>query len=277
MNLVPALVLLLALAQTVLGATIGHDKVQPFAQPDPVTVSEKAAVKYKPQLQISDSCVSFPAVNAAGEITGGLKGTKGTDGCTEAPLGSQVYGRSTWYQDKWAMMFAWYFPKNFWGGGAKSRHLWANMVLWIDNPALETPKILGASLSRQTLEVPKAVFLSMGEQQKDPYSKVTAIPPMGFVGMQAIQTSRISRFRYTYNYTGGSDISTRVSQGYPDNSAWISLTFAGTDGEYQDLIMWNQLTDQARAALESADFGEDTKVPFNDKNFEAALAQAWPF
>ncbi|KAL3656651.1 hypothetical protein V7S43_018430 [Phytophthora oleae] len=276
MKLIPTAVFCIAFAHSVLGAQIGHDQVQPFAQPDPVTISEKVAVKYKPQLLIAGGCVSFPAVNAAGEITGGLKGTKETDACTEAPLGSQVYGRSTWYQDKWAMMFAWYFPKNFWGGGAQSRHNWANMVLWLDNPALETPKILGASLSRQTFEVPTALFVSMGEQQKDPYSKVTAIPPMGFVGTQAIQTARISRFRYNYTYIGGSNVSTRVSHSYPDNSAWISLDFANADGQYQDLIMWNQLTDQARMALESAAFG-DVKVPFNDKNFETALAQAWPF
>ncbi|OWY96217.1 Necrosis inducing protein NPP1 [Phytophthora megakarya] len=32
-----------------------------------------AAVKYKPQLYIRDGCASFPAVNAAGDITGGLQ------------------------------------------------------------------------------------------------------------------------------------------------------------------------------------------------------------
>eukprot|EP00644_Phytophthora_capsici_P000917 jgi/Phyca11/109192/e_gw1.16.142.1 len=278
MKLIPAVLLCLTFAHSVLGTTIDHDKVQPFKQPDPVTVSEKAAVKYKPQLVIGSGCVSFPAVNAAGDITGGLKGTKSTDGCTEAPLGSQVYGRSTWYQDKWAMMFAWYFPKNFWGGEGESRHLWSNMVVWIDNPALETPKILGASLSRQTLDPPKALFLfSLADRQKVPYKKVTGIDPMHFVGMQAIQTGRIGRYRYTYNYTGGSNTSTRVYHGFPDSSAWIGLEFVNVNGEYQDLIMWNQLTDQARATLESADFGEKTKVPFNDKNFEAALAQAWPF
>ncbi|KAL3656656.1 hypothetical protein V7S43_018435 [Phytophthora oleae] len=246
MNLVPAVVLCLVLDHSVLGATIDHDKVQPFAQPDPVTISEKVAVKYKPQLLIAGGCVSFPAVNAAGEITGGLKGTKETDACTEAPLGSQVYGRSTWYQDKWAMMFAWYFPKNFWGGGAESRHHWANMVLWLDNPTLETPKILGASLSRQTLEVPKLLFIPIADRETDPYSKVTEMPLLGFVGAQRIATSRISRHRYNYTYISGSNVSTR-------------------------------LTGQARVALESVDFGEDIKVPFNDKNFEAALAQAWPF
>ncbi|ETP08904.1 hypothetical protein F441_15185 [Phytophthora nicotianae CJ01A1] len=58
-------------------------------------------------------CVSYPAVNAAGEVTGGLKGTNGNDACKYAPQGSQVYGRAGWYKDLWAIMYAWYFPKGF--------------------------------------------------------------------------------------------------------------------------------------------------------------------
>ncbi|GMF32567.1 unnamed protein product [Phytophthora lilii] len=81
-------------------------KVKPFAQPDPVTISEKSAVKFKPQLNILSGCVPFPAVNAAGETSGGLKGSGGTDDCKLAPLGSQIYGRATWHNDIWAITYA---------------------------------------------------------------------------------------------------------------------------------------------------------------------------
>ncbi|ETK83528.1 hypothetical protein L915_11274 [Phytophthora nicotianae] len=40
--------------------------------------------------------------------------------------------------------------------------------------------------------------------------------------------------------------------------------------------MWEQLTDEARLALNSADFGE-SKVPFNDENIEETLELAWAF
>ncbi|ETP32861.1 hypothetical protein F442_18525 [Phytophthora nicotianae P10297] len=81
-------------------ATVDHDKIEPIPQPEPVTISEKAAIKFKPQLSTSNiACVSFPAVNAAGEVTGGLKGTNGNDACKYAPKGSQVYGRAGWYKD----------------------------------------------------------------------------------------------------------------------------------------------------------------------------------
>ncbi|KAG7387438.1 tRNA (adenine(58)-N(1))-methyltransferase catalytic subunit trmt61a [Phytophthora boehmeriae] len=85
---------------------IDHDKVQPIAEPTPVTVSEKTAVKFKPMLTIESGCDSFPAINAAGEVTGGLKGTGGTSGCKVSLLGSQVYGRAAWHNDIWAIMYA---------------------------------------------------------------------------------------------------------------------------------------------------------------------------
>ncbi|KAK1938798.1 hypothetical protein P3T76_008873 [Phytophthora citrophthora] len=146
MNRVTAVILSLTLLHCAYGepVTINHDQVQPFAQPEPVTISEKAAVKFKPQLSVIDSCVSFPVVNAAGEISGGLKPTKKADGCTESPMGSQVYGRASWYRDLWAIVYAWYFPKNFRSDGPKGRHCWASMVLWLENPVLENQKLLGA-------------------------------------------------------------------------------------------------------------------------------------
>ncbi|ETK86426.1 hypothetical protein F441_09088 [Phytophthora nicotianae CJ01A1] len=275
MTLLTTLVLCFLLHSSVQADSINHDQVQPFTQPDPVTISEKAAVKFKPQLHIGEGCVSFPAVNAAGEITGGLKGTKGTDGCTEAPLGSQMYGRATWYEDKWAMMFAWYFPKGFSGGLARIRHDWASMVIWLDNPALETPKILGASLSHQLLK-PRRWFGFKMTDEKEPFIKYTSIPPMGFVGTQQVLVNRISRWHYNYTYVGGSNVSTRVSHTIVDKFDWYTLRFSYQDGEYLDLVMWEQLTDEARVALNTADFGE-SKVPFNDRNFETTLQLAWPF
>ncbi|KAI9987928.1 hypothetical protein PInf_024183 [Phytophthora infestans] len=47
------------------------------------------------------------------------------------------------------------------------------------------------------------------------------------------------------------------------------------DGEYQDLIMWEQLTDAARAALnDKKNFGK-AKVPFSDEHFQDHLNKAW--
>ncbi|KAE8877443.1 hypothetical protein PF003_g38443 [Phytophthora fragariae] len=46
-------------------------------------------------------------------------------------------------------------------------------------------------------------------------------------------------------------------------------------GDFQDLILWTQLTDQAHKGLETGDFGPSTPVPFNDANFEKNLKRGW--
>ncbi|KAG1689946.1 NLP effector protein 1 [Phytophthora capsici] len=62
------------------------------------------------------------------------------------------------------------------------------------------------------------------------------------------------------------------------STSWVildhSLSATSTSGETQDLIMWDQLTDAARTALEDTDFG-DANVPFKDANFETKLANAY--
>ncbi|RLN65859.1 hypothetical protein BBP00_00002575 [Phytophthora kernoviae] len=47
-------------------------------------------------------------------------------------------------------------------------------------------------------------------------------------------------------------------------------------GEFQDLVMWKDLTDEARAALETSDFGLAT-VPFVDDEFLSNLKKAYPW
>ncbi|KAG7390135.1 hypothetical protein PHYBOEH_007151 [Phytophthora boehmeriae] len=215
------------------GGTVDHDKLQPFPQPEPVTLSEKVAVKLKPSLYIFGGCVSFPAVNAQGEINGGLKGNSGTRGCRDSPMGSQVYGRSAWHRDYWAIMYAWYYPKGFFAYFAKRRHDWSCAVLWIDNPAFETPTIKGVSTC-----------------DGDSYFRKFA-PAAG-----------VTKFVHMLSpiFGGGAPYT------HPTDA----------NGEYQDLIMWSQLTDEAREGLNTWDFGK-AKVPLNDDNFEKNLEEAFPF
>ncbi|EGZ08266.1 necrosis inducing-like protein NPP1 type [Phytophthora sojae] len=104
---------------------IDHDQVQSFPQPEPVTDFEKFAVKYKPQLHISNGCHPYPAVQA------------------------DVYSRSDWYRGKWTIMYAWYFPK---GRACKDdfktghRHFWEDVVVWVDNPNPDNSTLLGVPM-----------------------------------------------------------------------------------------------------------------------------------
>ncbi|KAE9293693.1 hypothetical protein PF008_g24731 [Phytophthora fragariae] len=215
---------------------IGHDKVQPFGQPEPVTISERAGVKFKPQLRIENGCRPYPAVNEAGETGGGLK-TKGpSDGkCKRSGWNSQVYGRSTWHRGVWAIMYSWYFPKDSPSPSLGHRHDWENVIVWIDNPEVAEPKILAVCPSAH-----------------------------GDYSRQAPVTSdRVDGTSVKFNYESH----------WPMNHE-LSTTTQG--GEYQDLIMWTQMSENARRALNSVSWGK-ANTPMNDWAFQNNVAKAWPF
>uniref|UniRef100_H3G7M0 Necrosis inducing-like protein NPP1 type n=1 Tax=Phytophthora ramorum TaxID=164328 RepID=H3G7M0_PHYRM len=214
--------------------SVDYDKVQPFPQPDPVTTTEKSGVKFKPQLDIEYGCSSYPAVNAAGDINGGLP-TSGIADCQFALGGSQVYGRAEWYNDVWAIMYAWYFPKGFWDAAPYWRHDWSNAVVWIDNPALENPKILGLSLSTS----------------ENKYGNT-------YVPAEAIENGTTPTLNRNLPVFRAAELRPSTNR-----------------GEFQDLIMWGQLTDAARAALNDQDTFGRTEVPISDDHFPKRLEEAW--
>ncbi|EEY58307.1 NPP1-like protein [Phytophthora infestans T30-4] len=233
-------ILAVAALASIRAASIDHDKVQPFAQPQPITDVEKAAVKFKPSLAVMSGCHPYPAVNAAGETSAGLKGTGEPDGgCEGSELGSQVYSRSTWYEGRWAIMYAWYFPKDIQNGGlAKKgiRHDWVNVVVWLNNPAVAAPTILATSASTYGTRY----VISKPPKSSDIIDGITA--------------------KLRYDEEGGEE--------------WHTIFQFYGEGEFQDLIQWDQLTDAAREALQNTDFGDYVNVPFNDAYFETNLKAA---
>ncbi|KAF4316942.1 hypothetical protein G195_009540, partial [Phytophthora kernoviae 00238/432] len=74
--------------------------------------------------------------------------------------------------------------------------------------------------------------------------------------------------------TNGSTVRLNHATSMAFGSAYLETT--SSIGEFQDLILWEQLTDAARTALDTVDFG-DAKVPFIDANFAEKLEKAWPF
>ncbi|KAG2519482.1 hypothetical protein JM16_007061 [Phytophthora kernoviae] len=136
-------------------------------------------------------------------------------------------------------MYAWYFPKGFQGDFSSRRHDWASAVVWIDNPALDAPKLLGVSTSTSDSK----------------YSKKVDVPD--------------------FVITNGSTVRLNHATSMAFGSAYLETT--SSIGEFQDLILWEQLTDAARTALDTVDFG-DAKVPFIDANFAEKLEKAiFPF
>ncbi|ETK96831.1 hypothetical protein L915_00540 [Phytophthora nicotianae] len=135
-------------------------------------------------------------------------------------------------------MYAWYFPKDIKDVGLIKkalRHDWVNLVVWLDNPALAKPKILATATS---------TFGAYYKNSK-PFKRSEVI----------------------------NGITPKVCYDNDDYKGWHTIFPFHEEGEYQDLIQWNQLTDAAREAFENGDFGE-ANVPFNDAYFETNLKSA---
>ncbi|KAE9318108.1 hypothetical protein PF008_g18572 [Phytophthora fragariae] len=226
---------------------INHDQVKAFAQPEPTTDSEKSAVKFKPQLHISYGCHPYPAVQADGSVSAGLKWAGPADGkCKGFGLGSQVYSRSGWYKDRWAIMYAWYFPKGrqyITKYRSGHRHYWSYAIVWTDNPNPDNSTILGVSMSAgvgfRKASPPKSKFVIDGT------------------------TVKFDSYRSFWGSKQGVRLTTK-------------------SGDTQDLITWEQLTEEARIGLSDADLDvywsmRKVVMPLADDVFMEKLKNAYPF
>ncbi|KAG1702247.1 hypothetical protein DVH05_010037 [Phytophthora capsici] len=245
-----ALTVLAATALTALimgknnGTLMDHDKVKPFAQPIPTNSFEEAAVKYKPELFVSYGCHPYPAVQANGSVSAGLEGSGPDDGeCKGSRLGSQVYSRSDWYNDKWAIMYTWYLPKGR-SGKLQDRHFWETAVIWIDDPTLEDSKLLGVSLNYEDRRVSKIAIKG-----------------------RHLNASKVLKFE---SYEA-------------EKSPKPRLRFTEKAGKTQDLITWDQLPAKARKGLSTTKFYSSPfesvkrEMPLKDEVFLKRLKDAWPF
>ncbi|EGZ30344.1 hypothetical protein PHYSODRAFT_264049, partial [Phytophthora sojae] len=96
------------------------------------------------------------------------------------------------------------------------QHSWENIVVWIDNPAVESPTVLGVSVS-----------------QGGGYARYA--PP------------------YKRNMDGDSPKIKYYLDPEAKDYHWLEVAFF--HGDFQDLIMWSQLTEEARTALQGKNFG----------------------
>jgi len=235
MNLRSVFIAALASLANTKADVISHDQVVPFAQPTPTTALQSAAVRYKPQIHISNGCHPYPAVDENGNTSGGLRPTGGESArCRGSGYGTQVYGRAVQYQGVYAFMYSWYMPKDETLTGLGHRHDWEACVVWVDDIAAANPTIVALSASAHS-----------------GYNKY--YPPSS-------------------SYFSGNSAKIDYSSSYVVIDHSLSAT--STAGESQPLIMWDQLTDAARSALENTDFGS-ANVPFKEANFQSRLGNAY--
>ncbi|KAF2163143.1 hypothetical protein M409DRAFT_68752 [Zasmidium cellare ATCC 36951] len=113
-------------------AVIAHDAVVGFSQTVPSGTTGDLYLKYKPYLSRESGCVPYPAVDAEGNTSGGLNPTGDPTGdCLDST--GQVYSRSTTYNGAYAIMYAWYWPKDSPSTGLGHRHDWESIVVWLSS------------------------------------------------------------------------------------------------------------------------------------------------
>ncbi|KAL2889032.1 NPP1 domain protein [Ceratocystis lukuohia] len=223
--------------------TKGHDQIVALPEAIPNNAIGAAYRKLQPWIRIDSGCFPYPAVDAQGNISGGLKKGGSPSGKCRGSDG-QLYVRSCWHQGRYAIMYAWYMPKDQ-GTGRLAitghRHEWENLIIYIDNPDSCDPKILGISASKHST-----------------YNKYNYVPegifPNGDLRMQIKYYQDIAFF----------------------GTHSIDVEKDGRNGREQVMVEWEMLPDLARKSLDEANFG-DANFPLKDGNFFRLLDRANPF
>ncbi|KAL3659291.1 hypothetical protein V7S43_015562 [Phytophthora oleae] len=210
-----------------------YNSVVPLPETTASTTEYSLALKFKPQLNIVSGCHPYPAVDAEGNTNGGLP-IVSLKSCVEPSLGSQIYGRSTTYEDSYAIMYAWYFPRDR-KGVVGDRHAWEHVILWIERSGSSQSKI-------------SAVSASVADGKY-----FTVIPP-----------------------TAAMIDGTSVKVQYKAKSFSHYVNVTSVAGDFQDLVVWEDMPAAARAALNLNDFGSAT-VPFKTDTFLDNHEEAYPW
>jgi hypothetical protein len=114
---------------------INHDEVKPIHRPKSSTDLQTAAIRFNPMIVVSYGCFLYPAVNALGQLSKGLQASGRPDGmCKGSGHGTQVYGRSAEIGDKFAIMYAYFSPKQQTFLEQKHRFGWDYAIVWIASP-----------------------------------------------------------------------------------------------------------------------------------------------
>lgn len=129
-----------ATPRSTVGQVIGHDRVVGFAEVEAVTLDQRLAKRFQPYLAVKTGCVPFPVVDADGNTGGGLAPTGSSSGGCSSHTG-QVYTRAGWQDGAYAIMYAWYFPKDSPSPGMGHRHDWEHILVWVDDPHGADPQI----------------------------------------------------------------------------------------------------------------------------------------
>ena len=132
--------------------TVGSDDIVGFEQTVPSGTTGDVYLAYQPHLKVVNGCVPFPAVDADGNTkwvytpklsyskysdqsnntSAGLDITGASNGDCSSSTG-QIYVRGKASGDNYALLYAWYFPKDEPSSGLGHRHDWEGVIVWLSD------------------------------------------------------------------------------------------------------------------------------------------------
>lgn len=235
---------------------VAHDTIRPI--PDNINNDDvgDAMRRFEPYLHISHGCQPYPAVSAFGQVGAGLKNTGApAGGCSERDNG-QTYVRAGWYGHRFAIMYAWYWPKNqiiAGGGNFGHKHEWEHVIIWTDTR--EYHHCLTKLLSKADSTLFAAAYNLAGPTviggvvSKFGEYKITRKPPM--------RDNTHPQVQYFTNF--------------PRNH---ELQFLESPGTTYPMIDYELVSPEVKKAFDGYDWGKG-HCPFNERNWEYNLQRAW--
>ncbi|CAG8252579.1 unnamed protein product [Penicillium nalgiovense] len=112
--------------------TVGNADIVGLPQTVPSGAEGDLYLAYQPKLKVVNGCVPFPGVDAAGNTNEGLNPTGSSSGECSKNTG-QVYVRSATSGGHYALMYAWYFPKDSPSTELGHRHDWEGVIIWLSD------------------------------------------------------------------------------------------------------------------------------------------------
>ena len=125
--------------------TLPHDEIVGVTPVVPTTPAQILSARFQPTLTVLTGCVPHPGVDAAGRISAGLGLDHVSAGATDSP--GQAYSRTLQLEDHWAIVYAWYFPRDCPSPGRGHPHDWEGAVVWLRGGA-EDAEMLSFSYSQ---------------------------------------------------------------------------------------------------------------------------------
>ncbi|KAJ5043143.1 uncharacterized protein L3040_004526 [Drepanopeziza brunnea f. sp. 'multigermtubi'] len=130
---------------------VKHDSLIPFLNTLPADKEQADIIrKFNPTLHVTHGCQVMTAVNDKGEISSGLQDSGSPNGGCRWTDRGQTYVRTANYKEIFAIMYAWYWPKDHPNAGNVAgghRHDWESVVVWLSTNCTDDAKLLGASAS----------------------------------------------------------------------------------------------------------------------------------